>query len=183
MGGWWRRLRRGGGGGGGGVVVGVWWWENCVLGRPNGAQSSPLALFPLTVTRWSVCGFLDVCLGCSCHTPMTASQKVSLMGRLLLARHASCNPRTGRARPGSGACLGPGREAHDPYASSGRSPWWRRTLPVLVCSKPRTDVTCTSADHAPPQANRPLRELREVAKGVTKQLPDVVQKATAKIDE
>jgi 1-deoxy-D-xylulose-5-phosphate synthase len=33
------------------------------------------------------------------------------------------------------------------------------------------------------QANRPLRELREVAKGVTKQLPDVVQKATAKIDE
>ncbi len=34
-----------------------------------------------------------------------------------------------------------------------------------------------------PQANRPLRELREIAKGVTKQLPDVVQRATAKIDE
>lgn len=33
------------------------------------------------------------------------------------------------------------------------------------------------------QANRPLRELRELAKGMTKQLPDVVQKATAKIDE
>lgn len=33
------------------------------------------------------------------------------------------------------------------------------------------------------QASKPLRELREVAKGVTKQLPDVVQRATAKIDE
>lgn len=28
-----------------------------------------------------------------------------------------------------------------------------------------------------------LRELRELAKGVTKQLPDVIQNATAKIDE
>lgn len=33
------------------------------------------------------------------------------------------------------------------------------------------------------QANRQLRELREIAKGVTKQLPDVIQNATAKIDE
>jgi 1-deoxy-D-xylulose-5-phosphate synthase len=33
------------------------------------------------------------------------------------------------------------------------------------------------------QASKPLRELREVAKGVTKQLPEVVQRATAKIDE
>jgi 1-deoxy-D-xylulose-5-phosphate synthase len=33
------------------------------------------------------------------------------------------------------------------------------------------------------QANRPLRELREVAKGVTKQLPNPLQEATAKIDE
>jgi 1-deoxy-D-xylulose-5-phosphate synthase len=33
------------------------------------------------------------------------------------------------------------------------------------------------------QASRPLRELREVAKGVTKALPDSLQRATAKIDE
>ena len=33
------------------------------------------------------------------------------------------------------------------------------------------------------QANRQLRELREIAKGVTKQLPDAIQNATAKIDE
>ena len=33
------------------------------------------------------------------------------------------------------------------------------------------------------QANRPLRELREIAKGVTKQLPEPFQEATAKIDE
>lgn len=33
------------------------------------------------------------------------------------------------------------------------------------------------------QANRPLRELREVAKGITKQLPEPVQDASAKIDE
>jgi 1-deoxy-D-xylulose-5-phosphate synthase len=33
------------------------------------------------------------------------------------------------------------------------------------------------------QANRPLRELREVAKGVTKQLPEPIRDATAKIDE
>lgn len=33
------------------------------------------------------------------------------------------------------------------------------------------------------QSNRQLRELREIAKGVTKQMPDVIQNATAKIDE
>lgn len=33
------------------------------------------------------------------------------------------------------------------------------------------------------QANKQLRELREIAKGVTKQLPGVIQNATAKIDE
>jgi 1-deoxy-D-xylulose-5-phosphate synthase len=33
------------------------------------------------------------------------------------------------------------------------------------------------------QANKPLRELREVAKGVTKQLPTAIQNATSKIDE
>jgi len=37
--------------------------------------------------------------------------------------------------------------------------------------------------HAALQANRQLRELREIAKGVTKQLPGVIQNATAKIDE
>lgn len=31
--------------------------------------------------------------------------------------------------------------------------------------------------------HRPLRELREIAKGVTKQLPEPIQEATAKIDE
>ena len=35
----------------------------------------------------------------------------------------------------------------------------------------------------PLQANRQLRELREIAKGVTKQLPGVIRNATAKIDE
>lgn len=33
------------------------------------------------------------------------------------------------------------------------------------------------------QANKPLRELREIAKGVTKQLPEPIQEATVKIDE
>ena len=33
------------------------------------------------------------------------------------------------------------------------------------------------------QASRPLRELREAVKGVTKQLPETIQEATSKIDE
>ena len=33
------------------------------------------------------------------------------------------------------------------------------------------------------QASRPLRELRETVKGVTKQLPEAIQEATSKIDE
>lgn len=33
------------------------------------------------------------------------------------------------------------------------------------------------------QASRPLRELRETVKGVTKQLPEAFQEATSKIDE
>lgn len=44
--------------------------------------------------------------------------------------------------------------------------------PTLVPPTPRTPTT-----------HRPLRELREIAKGVTKQLPEPIQEATAKIDE
>lgn len=37
--------------------------------------------------------------------------------------------------------------------------------------------------HVAQHHDRPLRELREIAKGVTKQLPEPIQEATAKIDE
>ncbi|KAJ9523642.1 1-deoxy-D-xylulose 5-phosphate synthase [Haematococcus lacustris] len=57
------------------------------------------------------------------------------------------------------------------------------SLPTQYNNKNQDPVGALSSALARLQANRPLRELREVAKGVTKQLPDVVQKATAKIDE
>mmetsp|Transcript_6361 Transcript_6361/g.14096 ORF Transcript_6361/g.14096 Transcript_6361/m.14096 type:complete len:725 (+) Transcript_6361:161-2335(+) len=57
------------------------------------------------------------------------------------------------------------------------------SLPTQYNNKNQDPVGALSSTLARLQANRPLRELREIAKGVTKQLPDVVQKATAKIDE
>mmetsp|Transcript_4474 Transcript_4474/g.7485 ORF Transcript_4474/g.7485 Transcript_4474/m.7485 type:complete len:736 (-) Transcript_4474:196-2403(-) len=57
------------------------------------------------------------------------------------------------------------------------------SLPTQYNNKNQDPVGGLSSALARLQANRPLRELREIAKGVTKQLPDVVQKATAKIDE
>eukprot|EP00798_Chlamydomonas_sp_ICE-L_P027726 gene27726-7372_t len=57
------------------------------------------------------------------------------------------------------------------------------SLPTQYNNKNQDPVGALSSALARLQANRPLRELREVAKGVTKQLPESVQKATAKIDE
>ncbi|GFR44180.1 hypothetical protein Agub_g5355 [Astrephomene gubernaculifera] len=57
------------------------------------------------------------------------------------------------------------------------------SLPTQYNNKNQDPVGGLSSALARLQANRPLRELREIAKGMTKQLPDVVQKATAKIDE
>jgi len=57
------------------------------------------------------------------------------------------------------------------------------SLPTQYNSKNQAPVGALSSALAKIQANRPLRELREVAKGMTKQLPTVVQNATAKIDE
>ncbi len=71
-----------------------------------------------------------------------------------------------RARPAARLALGP-----------------QVSLPTQYNNKNQDPVGALSSALARLQANRPLRELREIAKGVTKQLPDVVQKATAKIDE
>eukprot|EP00798_Chlamydomonas_sp_ICE-L_P010645 gene10645-12324_t len=57
------------------------------------------------------------------------------------------------------------------------------SLPTQYNNKNQHPVGALSSALGRLQANKPLRELREVAKGVTKQLPDAVQKATAKIDE
>ena len=57
------------------------------------------------------------------------------------------------------------------------------SLPTQYNSRNQDPVGGLASTLARLQANRPLRELREVAKGVTKQLPTSVQNATAKIDE
>lgn len=65
------------------------------------------------------------------------------------------------------------------------------SIPVCTnstCTAPCWVVVFTSdamfgCSAATPTSNRPLRELREIAKGVTKQLPEPIQEATAKIDE
>ncbi|KAK9832728.1 hypothetical protein WJX81_004979 [Elliptochloris bilobata] len=57
------------------------------------------------------------------------------------------------------------------------------SLPTQYNGKNQSPVGALSGTLARLQANRPLRELREIAKGVTKQLPDAIQEATAKIDE
>lgn len=57
------------------------------------------------------------------------------------------------------------------------------SLPTQYNGKNQDPVGALSSTLARLQANRQLRELREIAKGVTKQLPDVIQNATAKIDE
>lgn len=57
------------------------------------------------------------------------------------------------------------------------------SLPTQYNGKNQDPVGALSSALARLQANRPLRELREIAKGVTKQLPEPIQEATVKIDE
>ena len=57
------------------------------------------------------------------------------------------------------------------------------SLPTQFNDQKQAPVGALSGALAKLQANRPLRELREIAKGITKQLPEGVQEATAKIDE
>lgn len=57
------------------------------------------------------------------------------------------------------------------------------SLPTQYNGLNQAPVGALSSALARLQASKPLRELREVAKGVTKQLPQAVQEATAKIDE
>ena len=49
------------------------------------------------------------------------------------------------------------------------------SLPTQYNGKNQSPVGALSGTLARLQANRPLRELREIAKGVTKQLPDAIQ--------
>jgi 1-deoxy-D-xylulose-5-phosphate synthase len=64
-----------------------------------------------------------------------------------------------------------------------RVPCLQVSLPTQYNGRNQDPVGALSSALARLQANRPLRELREVAKGVTKQLPNPLQEATAKIDE
>lgn len=57
------------------------------------------------------------------------------------------------------------------------------SLPTQYNGQNQAPVGALSSALARLQANRQLRELREIAKGMSKQLPDVLQTATAKIDE
>jgi 1-deoxy-D-xylulose-5-phosphate synthase len=57
------------------------------------------------------------------------------------------------------------------------------SLPTQYNGKNQDPVGALSSALARLQANRPLRELREVAKGLSKQLPQPLQVATSKIDE
>ena len=57
------------------------------------------------------------------------------------------------------------------------------SLPTQYNGKNQDPVGALSSALARLQANRQLRELREIAKGVTKQLPESIQNTTAKIDE
>lgn len=57
------------------------------------------------------------------------------------------------------------------------------SLPTQFNGKNQDPVGGLSSALARLQANRPLRELRELAKGVSKQLPEPLQEATAKLDE
>jgi 1-deoxy-D-xylulose-5-phosphate synthase len=57
------------------------------------------------------------------------------------------------------------------------------SLPTQYNGLNQVPVGALSSALARLQANRPLRELREIAKGVTKQLPEPIQEATAKIDD
>ena len=49
------------------------------------------------------------------------------------------------------------------------------SLPTQYNGKNQNPVGALSGTLARLQANRPLRELREIAKGVTKQLPEAIQ--------
>ncbi len=52
------------------------------------------------------------------------------------------------------------------------------SLPTQYNGKTQDPVGALSGTLARLQANRPLRELREIAKGVTKQLPEPIQART-----
>ena len=57
------------------------------------------------------------------------------------------------------------------------------SLPTQYNGKNQDPVGALSSALARLQANKPLRELREVAKGLSKQLPQPLQVATSKLDE
>eukprot|EP00878_Enallax_costatus_P000400 GHUV01000488.1.p1 GENE.GHUV01000488.1~~GHUV01000488.1.p1 ORF type:complete len:739 (+),score=252.51 GHUV01000488.1:855-3071(+) len=57
------------------------------------------------------------------------------------------------------------------------------SLPTQYNNRNQDPVGALSSALARLQSNKPLRELREVAKGITKQLPQPIQVATSKIDE
>ena len=57
------------------------------------------------------------------------------------------------------------------------------SLPTQYNGLNQAPVGALSSTLARLQSSKPLRELREVAKGITKQMPSPVQTATAKIDE
>lgn len=67
-------------------------------------------------------------------------------------------------------------------------PWWQVSrfqvsLPTQYNGLNQSPVGALSNALGRLQASRPLRELREAVKGVTKQLPEGIQEATSKIDE
>mmetsp|Transcript_12933 Transcript_12933/g.36383 ORF Transcript_12933/g.36383 Transcript_12933/m.36383 type:complete len:737 (+) Transcript_12933:138-2348(+) len=57
------------------------------------------------------------------------------------------------------------------------------SLPTQYNGQSQPPVGALSSTLARLQASKPLRELREIAKGVTKQMPLEIQEATSKIDE
>eukprot|EP00894_Picocystis_sp_ML_P001111 jgi/Pico_ML_1/51628/g2622.t1 len=57
------------------------------------------------------------------------------------------------------------------------------SLPTQYNGKNQDPVGAMSGMLSRLQSNRPLRELREIAKGVTKQFPQPIQELTAKVDE
>ncbi len=62
-----------------------------------------------------------------------------------------------------------------PSAPPSLAPRAQVSLPTQYNGKNQSPVGALSGTLARLQANRPLRELREIAKGVTKQLPDAIQ--------
>lgn len=82
-----------------------------------------------------------------------------------------------RSRPGRL----PHTQTHKRTHTRTRTP--QVSLPTQYNGKNQDPVGALSSALARLQANRPLRELREVAKGLSKQLPQPLQVATSKLDE